>query len=671
MVPHVTAVPPHRPGGPSRIIQGFFPGGRPRLPQAAAASPRWPVPVSARAGTPTGGPRPILPNASRPVAVQPSGGHAFAVPPAFQLRPFGLGQRLPEAVQRKMEAFFGAGFDDVRVHVGGQAASIGALAFTIGSDLYFAPGQYNPQTMQGQQLLGHELTHVVQQRAGRVKNPMGGGLAVVQDPHLEAEAERMGMRAASSSVPIQAKAAGTSPAGPRPVVAPILPGAAAAAQPVRPAVIGPAPILPRPAGGLSPLQARSAGAPETAPVQVAPPAKVGPNTYRIAAGAGGRPIGSVLVHARGASAIEVTDLSVEPSYRGQGLGGILLASAMRAGQQLGRSRAVLASQDDGSGRLTRWYRRMGFEPAGVNGRGYQELEGSIGRILAGVAQARMAPTMGGRPAGASTTRPTPRPPRGGPSPGPVPPTPGRPHREAPAAIPLLPGRPAGAIQRMRSMMEQKHNFILLEQGEYKKHVYNRIRHCVNMYLRVWIYHAWASGGAYSGQLRRAQSTISSKAEVQVGSGDYSGNYSTSGLKVDAAHLMNTSIRDDVLAQGQNLDAKRLGVLKELKEASGATTMQTKANNVGPDKKIDTCMSTFAADCTKEMDKGTAVPKAEDLLKLLSGSCLAALKKSKKATKDQGYIEAIAGCQVAADNAAGDGYSIDIDVAKWAIESEFV
>ena len=86
--------------------------------------------------------------------------------------------------------------------------SIGALAFTHGTDLYFAPGQYNPQSTQGQQLLGHELTHVVQQRAGRVRNPLGAGVAVVQDPALEAEAERMGLRAASAALPIQAKPVG-------------------------------------------------------------------------------------------------------------------------------------------------------------------------------------------------------------------------------------------------------------------------------------------------------------------------------------------------------------------------------------------------------------------------------------------------------------------------------
>src|SRR5271166_2491524 len=120
----------------------------------------------------------------------------------------GGGQPLPEPVQRKMEAFFNTNFADVRVHVGHEAPSIGALAFTHGTDLYFSPSQYNPTSPQGQRLLGHELTHVVQQRAGRVRNPLGSGIAVVQDPALEAEAERMGLRAAISSIPLQPKLAG-------------------------------------------------------------------------------------------------------------------------------------------------------------------------------------------------------------------------------------------------------------------------------------------------------------------------------------------------------------------------------------------------------------------------------------------------------------------------------
>ena len=142
---------------------------------------------------------PVMPPlpATHPGAVVQRMGHgdAFPVPPHVSFGGGG-GQPLPAPVRQKMEACFGTSFADVRVHVGPQASSIGALAFTQGAHLYFAPGQYNPHTPQGQQILGHELAHVVQQRAGRVRNPFGAGVAVVQDHRLEAEADRMGCLAA-------------------------------------------------------------------------------------------------------------------------------------------------------------------------------------------------------------------------------------------------------------------------------------------------------------------------------------------------------------------------------------------------------------------------------------------------------------------------------------------
>jgi hypothetical protein len=90
-----------------------------------------------------------------------------------------------------MEQAFGTTFADVRVHVGSEAPSIGALAFTHGPHVYFAPGQYNPDTASGQQLLRHELTHVVQQRAGRVKSPFVSGIAVIRQHSMELEAVQM------------------------------------------------------------------------------------------------------------------------------------------------------------------------------------------------------------------------------------------------------------------------------------------------------------------------------------------------------------------------------------------------------------------------------------------------------------------------------------------------
>jgi len=124
------------------------------------------------------------------------GVEAFRVP----LRQKSGGLPIPDDVRVKMETAFGADFSDVRVHIGQEAASLGAIAYTWGSNIHFAPGQYNPHTLQGQKLLGHELWHVVQQKSGRVKNPFGGGVAVVQDHALEAEADRMGIKAALTQI---------------------------------------------------------------------------------------------------------------------------------------------------------------------------------------------------------------------------------------------------------------------------------------------------------------------------------------------------------------------------------------------------------------------------------------------------------------------------------------
>jgi hypothetical protein len=106
------------------------------------------------------------------------------------------GAPLPEGVRAHMEAFFDADFSAVRVHLGPEPRQIGAVAFTVGTDVFFSPEQYAPHTPDGLALLGHELTHVVQQRDGRVPGPAGGGLALVQIPELEAEADHLGRLAA-------------------------------------------------------------------------------------------------------------------------------------------------------------------------------------------------------------------------------------------------------------------------------------------------------------------------------------------------------------------------------------------------------------------------------------------------------------------------------------------
>jgi hypothetical protein len=109
---------------------------------------------------------------------------------------------MPDDVQNKMENSFGVDFSDVDIHKDSpQAPSLGALAYTQGNDVHFAPGQYNPGSKEGQELLGHELAHVIQQREGRVKpTKQGKDMSVNTDPALEKEADEQGKQAAQGKM---------------------------------------------------------------------------------------------------------------------------------------------------------------------------------------------------------------------------------------------------------------------------------------------------------------------------------------------------------------------------------------------------------------------------------------------------------------------------------------
>ncbi len=80
----------------------------------------------------------------------------------------GGGNPLPEETRQFMEPRFGADFSGVRVHTGGEAIQmnqgLNAQAFTHGSDIFFNSGKFEPNSIQGKQLLAHELTHVMQQQ---------------------------------------------------------------------------------------------------------------------------------------------------------------------------------------------------------------------------------------------------------------------------------------------------------------------------------------------------------------------------------------------------------------------------------------------------------------------------------------------------------------------------
>ena len=79
----------------------------------------------------------------------------------------GNGSRIPETTKSFMESRFGADFSNVNIHSGSYASQLSnqlnAQAFTVGNDIYFNEGKYQPESSDGKRLLAHELTHTVQQ----------------------------------------------------------------------------------------------------------------------------------------------------------------------------------------------------------------------------------------------------------------------------------------------------------------------------------------------------------------------------------------------------------------------------------------------------------------------------------------------------------------------------
>lgn len=93
---------------------------------------------------------------------------------------------LPRQLRAGIEALSGVSMDGVHVHRNSSApAHVSAHAFAQGRDIHLGPGQ--------EKHLPHEAWHVVQQAQGRVKPTMQAkGVAINDDPALEAEADRMG-----------------------------------------------------------------------------------------------------------------------------------------------------------------------------------------------------------------------------------------------------------------------------------------------------------------------------------------------------------------------------------------------------------------------------------------------------------------------------------------------
>jgi uncharacterized protein DUF4157 len=139
-------------------ILGFLGASKPEKSAADASADKSPAPTVSRKAT--GG----------------SAGSAPAHDAGAVRSQLGAGHSLDSHVQSQMSTAFGHDFSGVRVHTDSRATALSsdlnARAFTIGSDVAFASGEYQPGTLVGDALIAHELAHVVQQSAAAPSSPM-------------------------------------------------------------------------------------------------------------------------------------------------------------------------------------------------------------------------------------------------------------------------------------------------------------------------------------------------------------------------------------------------------------------------------------------------------------------------------------------------------------------
>jgi hypothetical protein len=125
----------------------------------------------------------------------------FSPPLTFNSKPIQKKEDdFSEDLQMKANSTFGEDFSNVSIHKNSsKAKDLGALAFTQGENIHFAPGEFNPQSQKGQELIGHEVAHVQQQRQNRVKPTIQTKNGNVNNsPLLEKEADEKGKQFANS-----------------------------------------------------------------------------------------------------------------------------------------------------------------------------------------------------------------------------------------------------------------------------------------------------------------------------------------------------------------------------------------------------------------------------------------------------------------------------------------
>ena len=122
--------------------------------------------------------------------------HSLSKPPPASVRRLlnsGEGRPLDSETRSAMEMRLGHDFGRVRVYDDARAAEsardVNALAYTAGRNIVFGAGRYSPETIEGRQLIAHELGHVMQQGASAA----GLMLAKGPDDYVQPSPDTMGV----------------------------------------------------------------------------------------------------------------------------------------------------------------------------------------------------------------------------------------------------------------------------------------------------------------------------------------------------------------------------------------------------------------------------------------------------------------------------------------------
>ena len=120
-----------------------------------------------------------------------SSGEESVLPNSAQLSQMGHQVGMPEVMREKMENSFGMDLSGVKLYENKAVGDAGAEAVAQGNKIAFAPGKLDFSSTGGQELLGHEISHVASQARGEVQRS-----GFVNDAALEARADKEGSMAA-------------------------------------------------------------------------------------------------------------------------------------------------------------------------------------------------------------------------------------------------------------------------------------------------------------------------------------------------------------------------------------------------------------------------------------------------------------------------------------------